>query len=34
MKSDGIEDELRQSRAKAVLNEVFLLLGLLKMSDW
>ncbi|CAF3394513.1 unnamed protein product, partial [Rotaria sp. Silwood2] len=31
--SDGIEDELRQGRAKALLNEVFLLLGLHKVSD-
>ncbi|CAF1539642.1 unnamed protein product [Rotaria magnacalcarata] len=32
--SDGVEDELRQSKAKALLNDVFELLGLPKVFDW
>ena len=31
---DGMEEEFRQSKAKALLNEVFLLLDLPKVSDW
>ena len=33
-KSDGVEDERRQSRGKPLLNEVILLLGLPKVPDW
>ena len=32
--SDGIEDDLRQSKAKTLLNDVFELLGLRKVFDW
>ncbi|CAF2147192.1 unnamed protein product [Rotaria magnacalcarata] len=32
--SDGIEDEVRQSKAKNLLNAVFEVLGLPKVSDW
>ncbi|CAF4525688.1 unnamed protein product, partial [Rotaria magnacalcarata] len=32
--SDGVEDELRQSKAKALLNGVFELLDLPKVFDW
>lgn len=32
--SEGIEDEVRQSKAKALLNNIFELLGLPKVFDW